>query len=348
VAHVDFTVEELHEFIREHSNNDVAHEVYEALVAARTGRQVEDALDWVNNLVHGHGTESLRPDWSRPDHRFWGESIAAYVNMGDTYSWTLLYDVEEHEFRLTSYGDFLEEWERGNPNPEEEEAEYEATLDEDRPPTWSPNWDQRPLIAVLRSVEGYEVFVHLWDKETLTLAFSVPYPSSIRELFYASPEVYSFDVDGGPPRHKPYTYPLKALVELLGGHRRFSVAHMIGEGGGIHSSGAQVSIEQSQWLRLQVALDSFMEKNLESQPRDEFLVAPPTLWTCDQLTIHWGQPPAINFRLLHVYANNDHDFHVRWFQDEDLQSLIEDGFIKWEDDESVREYLHSIGVCRSA
>jgi hypothetical protein len=32
--------------------------------------------------------------------------------------------------------------------------------------------------------------------------------------------------------------------------------------------------------------------------------------------------------------------------DEELRQLVEDGFIKWENDDSVRKYLQGIGVCR--
>ena len=41
-------------------------------------------------------------------------AVASYVNMGDTYVATILYDIEKGEFFVTSWGDWVEEYEREN------------------------------------------------------------------------------------------------------------------------------------------------------------------------------------------------------------------------------------------
>ena len=68
-------------------------------------------LHAVNDLIDGHGVEPLGPmdDWSvgyAPPYE--------YVNMGDSYSVTLIYDRDEDSLTIGSWGDIAEahpEWE---------------------------------------------------------------------------------------------------------------------------------------------------------------------------------------------------------------------------------------------
>jgi len=61
----------------------------------------------VDSIMDAHGVEVLIADET-------GKAIASYVNTGDTYSATVLYDHEEEEFLITSWGDFYEEWKAEN------------------------------------------------------------------------------------------------------------------------------------------------------------------------------------------------------------------------------------------
>lgn len=70
-------------------------------------RRVETALALVNEITGGHGVESLRAINHHVDN-FWYDCVALYVNQGDTYYTTLLYDVERRSFVVTSWGDFVE------------------------------------------------------------------------------------------------------------------------------------------------------------------------------------------------------------------------------------------------
>jgi len=51
-------------------------------------------MDLVNDVLGGYGVE--------------GGAAFEYVNMGDTYDMTVVYDNEEDEWHLMSYGDYVE------------------------------------------------------------------------------------------------------------------------------------------------------------------------------------------------------------------------------------------------
>lgn len=66
-----------------------------------------DRIDAINKLLNGYGTESIRGNWQ---NGYWCDIVAVYVNMGDTYSATVLQvrtDYGSH-FTVTNYGDFIE------------------------------------------------------------------------------------------------------------------------------------------------------------------------------------------------------------------------------------------------
>ena len=68
----------------------------------------EDALQLTDDLLHGHGVERVALRTQRGPHVLTFD----YVNFGDTYVATLLYDYNAHRFRVTSWGDLVETWER--------------------------------------------------------------------------------------------------------------------------------------------------------------------------------------------------------------------------------------------
>jgi hypothetical protein len=68
-------------------------------------KEYELKLEAVNVIMGENGVESLIED---------GKAIASYVNNGDTYKPTVVYDHEEQEFLITSWGEFLEEWQAEN------------------------------------------------------------------------------------------------------------------------------------------------------------------------------------------------------------------------------------------
>lgn len=62
-----------------------------------------DILELVNELVKGSGVESISMN---------GDIIGYYVNRGDTYDETIIWDDRNGEFIISSWGDFLEESEQ--------------------------------------------------------------------------------------------------------------------------------------------------------------------------------------------------------------------------------------------
>lgn len=64
------------------------------------------ALADLDKLLGGFGIEPIR----NPQDS--GDVIAEYINTGDTYSGTILRDIETGEFLLTTWGDWLEAWEQ--------------------------------------------------------------------------------------------------------------------------------------------------------------------------------------------------------------------------------------------
>ena len=74
-------------------------------------RAADEVIERFNLWLDGHGVEPLSDERAYVSS-YYMDIIALYVNEGDTYSQTLLYDTEFHTFYLTSWGDFLERWER--------------------------------------------------------------------------------------------------------------------------------------------------------------------------------------------------------------------------------------------
>lgn len=66
-------------------------------------------LTMANSLLHGYGVESCRDERAWVDS-YYGDTIALYVNTGETYDTTLLYDTEAKEFLVISWGDWYEAW----------------------------------------------------------------------------------------------------------------------------------------------------------------------------------------------------------------------------------------------
>jgi hypothetical protein len=77
----------------------------------------DELLEEANLLMGGFGVEALQPEgaWI---NSYYGNTIALYVNMGDTYDQTLVYDTETGKYLLTSWGDFYEGWMGEHPDRE--------------------------------------------------------------------------------------------------------------------------------------------------------------------------------------------------------------------------------------
>lgn len=71
--------------------------------------RVDATLDLANRLMDAYGVEAVRGDWV---DRYYQDINTLYVNTGDTYNATLLYDTVKERFYLTTLGDWVEMVER--------------------------------------------------------------------------------------------------------------------------------------------------------------------------------------------------------------------------------------------
>lgn len=70
---------------------------------------VDRTMRIANDELGGHGIESIRDDeWDN----YYCDIGLLYVNMGDAYTDTLVYDTRSGRFRVTSWGDIVERNER--------------------------------------------------------------------------------------------------------------------------------------------------------------------------------------------------------------------------------------------
>lgn len=67
---------------------------------------IEEILGQYDKQVEGFGIEAIRQE--ETSQSYWYDTRAIYVNTGDTYFETLLYDAQVHKFFMTSWGDFVE------------------------------------------------------------------------------------------------------------------------------------------------------------------------------------------------------------------------------------------------
>jgi hypothetical protein len=69
--------------------------------------RITEQMEVLNELIDGFGIESIRIEdyWHS---NYWQDVIGVYVNLGDTYILTIIYNVIDNQFEFTSWGDFYE------------------------------------------------------------------------------------------------------------------------------------------------------------------------------------------------------------------------------------------------
>lgn len=314
---------------------------YRAMQEAEDYRDVRKVLEDIDDRSQSFGVEGVAPEGGGQR----GPSLD-YVNTGDTYDATIGYDTGTSSFIITSWGGWVENAEADlaleNPPEEAECAQcnrsfpIDALDDElcrecqrrnEPPPTWKPRPDQ-PLVAVLRSVEGAPIAVHMLNREAL-LGFSAPVADGV---FYAEHPGFAFN----------RTWP--SLVDAF---RRGQDDLYVTS---IRTMPQQMfSIERGQFERLTVAMDAFMETGDEYQPIKEMLQVPEVLWTCDQIShVRWHEERGDSVVEAFVGDYMEDGSILVWSaRSPELEQLIEDGLIAWKNNDSVRDYLQDIGVCRA-
>lgn len=83
-----------------------AKKVEELVAKSGRGKSASNALLEINDVLDGYGVEHVEGD--KGPSGYWSGAVAAYVNMGDTYNVTILYDTVDETFYLTDLGSFLD------------------------------------------------------------------------------------------------------------------------------------------------------------------------------------------------------------------------------------------------
>ena len=77
---------------------------------AGSHKSVDEALEVADRMLEAHGIEAIRGAEFR--NGYYGDIVGLYVNMGDTYNTTVLYDTVADRFHITSWGDWVEKYDR--------------------------------------------------------------------------------------------------------------------------------------------------------------------------------------------------------------------------------------------
>jgi hypothetical protein len=85
-----------------------SRELYRAIKNQKVS--VDATMDLANKLLSGHGIEAVRGDYHVDNYYY--DTVALYVNMGDTYAATLLFETDTGRFKLTTLGDWVEKNQR--------------------------------------------------------------------------------------------------------------------------------------------------------------------------------------------------------------------------------------------
>ena len=86
---------------------DVTPEYAAKIVESMNGRAV--ALDVANAATRAHGVECMRSH--DLDDQFYGDIAMLYVNMGDMYATTLIFDVATRDYALIDYAAWMQRYE---------------------------------------------------------------------------------------------------------------------------------------------------------------------------------------------------------------------------------------------
>ena len=81
------------------------HRRMSAVAGGADPEAVDAVLEDINVAIGGYGVEAIEGDWH---DRYYQNIVALYVNKGDSYVGTVLYNATTNRFVITSVGDFVE------------------------------------------------------------------------------------------------------------------------------------------------------------------------------------------------------------------------------------------------
>lgn len=96
--------EELINLFPETNREDAVH-LHKRMKACDSFKEVDSILEEANKIMGGFGVAAVPGnEWMK----YYLDICLLYINMGDTYSKTLLYDTVKEKFLIGSWGDFVE------------------------------------------------------------------------------------------------------------------------------------------------------------------------------------------------------------------------------------------------
>ena len=84
---------------------------------------IQEKLTVLNELIDGHGIEPIQVSEELYQDSYYGNCIGEYINLGDTYITTIVFNTIDREWLVTSWGDYFES----------KESEMIAQLDNESP-----------------------------------------------------------------------------------------------------------------------------------------------------------------------------------------------------------------------
>ena len=88
------------------------HQAREIAKAMKTtyGKKADELLNQIDRAIDGHGIEAIRGEELRGG--WFQDIVALYVNTGDTYNATVVYDAIADRWHVTTMGDWVEKNQR--------------------------------------------------------------------------------------------------------------------------------------------------------------------------------------------------------------------------------------------
>lgn len=76
-----------------------------SMLKADSHNRIDEALDAINNILGGYGVEATRDNDLTG---YYGDIGLLYVNLGDTYAPTVVYDTRSDKWIIASWSDVVE------------------------------------------------------------------------------------------------------------------------------------------------------------------------------------------------------------------------------------------------
>ncbi len=84
---------------------NIGYHIYHEILQANTHEKVDKALDNINKWLNGYGVESIRDNQFKG---YYADIGLLYVNMGDSYAGTIVYDARKGKWFCCSIVDIVE------------------------------------------------------------------------------------------------------------------------------------------------------------------------------------------------------------------------------------------------